>query len=226
MAIPVNTSPVRSQRDVRTTRIFTDEFGRLWQATVNNLGVHAGYPVSPIMPLFDAPIYPPPHFLKITDIALGRLRTDVEGWLEQQQAAHDKYEQMKHQTAVLLYGDGAAAAIERGDRALLFRIGVPPYPVERVQAYAEGHPWVLGLDPKKPKSLAPYFPDAPKKPARKFLTAQEEEDQEQKTYEPVFDEPAADEPDESEPVDVDYDDDDDESKPRQRNKRVSSQVQR
>ena len=176
MASANSSSPVRSQRDVRTARVFVDEHGRQWRATVNNLGAHAGYPVSPLVPQFEAPIYPPPRFLVIEDIALGRVRTNVAGWLEAQQAAHDSYELLKQQAAVLLYGDGAAAAIERGDRALYFRIGGPPDPVEQVEAYAEGHPYVLGFDKRRPKSLARFFPEPAKRVARKFLTAQEEEE--------------------------------------------------
>jgi len=183
MAQPVNTAPIRSQRDVRTARIFTDEFGRQWRCTVNNLGVHAGYPVSPLTPLFEAPVYPPPQFLVIDDIALGRIHTNTQAWLEAQQLAHDNYELLKQSTAVQLFADGAADAIKRGDKALLFRIGYPPTPIEQVEAYAEGHPWVLGFTTKKPKSLAPFFPDPPSKPTRKFLTAEEEEKENEPTWE-------------------------------------------
>lgn len=174
MAIPANTSPVRSQRDVRTVRVFTDEWGRKWRVTVNNLGVHAGYPVSPFTPLFTAPIYPPDKFLRITDLAAGEIRTDTEAWLEDRIEAHTTYDLLKHQWATALFGDGAAAAIERGDKALMFRIGHPPLPIEQVQAYEEGHPWVLGLDDEKPESLAPYFPETEAPRKKHFATAAEE----------------------------------------------------
>lgn len=170
----VNTSPVKSQADVRTVRIFTDEHGRQWRAAVNNLGVHAGYPVSPMTPLFTAPIYPPPRFLEITDIAAGTLKTDVNAWLADLETRHGEYETLKQQQASALFGDGAAAAIERADRSLMFRIGPPPRPLEQVLAYQQGHPWVLGGDPEMPESLAPYFPKPETKMRKRFLTAAEE----------------------------------------------------
>lgn len=174
MAIPVNTSPTRSQRDVRTVRIFTDEHGRQWRATVNNLGIHAGYPVSPLTPLFEAPIYPPSQYIKIDDIASGQIHIDTQAWLEDRLAAHAAYELLKQQQAVQLYGDGAAAAIERGDKALFFRIGQPPFPIEQVEAYEQGHPWVLGFDLEKPESLEPFFPEPQAVQRRRFTTAAEE----------------------------------------------------
>lgn len=178
MAVQVNTSPVKSQAEVRTVRIFTDEHGRQWSAAVNNLGIHAGYPVSPLTPKFKAPLYPPPKYLEITDIAAGTLRTNTNAWLAELELRHGEYETLKQQQASAMYGDGAPDAIERGDKALFFRIGPPPRPIEQVLAYRQGHPWVLGKDPEKPKDLAPYFPERRQRARRTFLTAAEERLQE------------------------------------------------
>ena len=173
------------QQTARTYGIFTDPFGREWGAIVDNSGVDRGQPVAPLIPRgwtppkdeHGAPILPPDPFIRVSDVHARKIEFLFNDWRRSREAAIRDWNIRLRTTAREMYKGGALQAIQRKDAELWQLMGPEPPSVAQIDAYEQGHPWVLGKDPRKPDSLREIFPDPIDVESPQFLTWEEEQAQ-------------------------------------------------
>lgn len=136
-----------SQAMQRTTRVYTDQHGRKYEAVVE---IKTNMPLQ-VRPLFVAPLYPPDKFLKVVDAVQGVVEVDYTSWIAERRAAHDRFERRRHEVAIDKFGGQAQNAIKQGDPSLRQIMGSGPDPVGQIEAARDGDPWVLGLSDERPK---------------------------------------------------------------------------
>lgn len=163
---------IKSQNDQRRYATFKDQHGRKWGAVVEK---ETGDPVGGIMPQFEAPWMPPPHIVRVVPGETGVVEIHYDELVREIREAHGHFLDQARNIAVLMYGEGAAQALETMPRELRHMVGDPPAPVEPVQAAKAGNKYVLGFSTQMPawaekffgkeariarQELEPDFPDA------------------------------------------------------------------
>ena len=155
-----------SQASLRMFRIFTDQWGREYNADCERKTQH---PCGPYAARYRAPIYPPAKYMVITDTIRAKVVVDTHRWIADLLEEHDMYWREVHVWAAEKAGVKALDLYNRKDGRvdpqLLPFVGIAPMPIEVIQAMRAGNPWILGLlvdgkPAKKPKG-APreHFPD-------------------------------------------------------------------
>lgn len=146
--------PKEFQEDRRIGVTFTDQHGRQWNGTMEKSTMH---PTGPLVPRFQAPLYPPHKFMKPVPGNPMAIRIDYEGWEEELTDAHAAYQNLMRTEAIRRYGQRASAAIADPPEELLMVIGTPPQPLQPVQAASDGDPFMLGETAEMPEWAIPYF---------------------------------------------------------------------
>lgn len=140
----------RDQQEERTFQFYLDQHGREWGAVIE-MAKTSNEPVGPIDPRFKAPFLPPQKYLRTNSKKHhGRIVIDYDRWVNDLRAAHEAYNKTMFEHATVMYGDQAAAHVEKPTPALLLAVGSPPQPVAPVLLCQRGDPWLLGLTTELP----------------------------------------------------------------------------
>lgn len=172
---------VKDQFERRRNWRSRDEFGRLWESTVD---VESGGPCAPINPRgwHDRLGMPQKYLVKslTTDPETGnlgiRVMTGLELWASDLEQAHKEYDQRLYNDALTLFGEGGPKAYEDKIPALLNYTGSAPQPLEPVLAAIEGDQWALGLSDKDVNNLQRFYPKQ-ETVREKFLRSLRERDE-------------------------------------------------
>lgn len=158
-----------------------DEFGRLWESSVDIISQGTCAPINPKG--WNDPLGTPQKYLVkalVTDPDTGQLGIRIipalEMWAAELEKAHAEYDQRLYNDAVMLFGEAGPAAYEKRTPALLNYTGPGPQAFEPVLAALTGDEWALGLSEEDPHNLRRFFPK--KETAReKFLRTLQERDE-------------------------------------------------
>ena len=113
---------------------------------------------SPILPKgWNAPVMPPPQYLKLSTDGELRITIAYEEWLTDLRGAHKDWQDNLRHLARGMYGDGMAEAIVKPSPALLAEVGPQPYPLEPVLACKQGNKWALGLSDDDTRGVGQYL---------------------------------------------------------------------
>ena len=144
----------KGQADQRGWRVFRDQHGRGWGATVENSSVH---PVGPLTPQFEAPLIPPNHFLKLFPGDQQNIEVDYDAWLKLLDAEQEEWETSMWEHAMLLPGD-TNELVKNPPPALVRAAGRQPRVYKDVVLAARnGNRWVLFNEGEMPAKAAQYF---------------------------------------------------------------------
>lgn len=154
---------VKDQFERRRNWRARDEFGRLFESTVDT---ESGGTCAPINPRgwHDRLGMPQKYLVKALtpDPETGnlgiRIRPALEMWAADLEQAHREYDQRLYNDALTLFGEGGPKAYEDKIPALLNYTGTPPQPLEPVLAAIEGDQWALGLSDKDVNNLQRFYP--------------------------------------------------------------------
>ena len=157
-----------SQASMRMFRIFTDQWGREYNADCERKTQH---PCGPYAARYRAPLIPPAKYMVITDTIRARVVVDTHRWIADLLDEHDMYWREVHIWAKEKAGVKALDLYNRKesrvDPQLIPFVGVAPMPIEVIQAMRAGNRWILGLPldngqpaPKPKAAPREHFPDA------------------------------------------------------------------
>ena len=157
-----------SQASLRMFRIFTDQWGREYNADCERKTQH---PCGPYAARYRAPIYPPAKYIVIIDTVRAKVVIDTHRWIADLIDEHGMYWREVHTWAKEKAGVKALDLYNREtgrvDPQLLAFVGIAPMPIEVIQAMRAGNRWLLGLpldngQPASKPKAAPreFFPDA------------------------------------------------------------------
>lgn len=157
---------VRTQPDRRQDAIFTDQHGRRFKTVVERDTMH---PCAALTPYgWKAPLVTPDKYFQIDKDEPFRLKIDYDSWIADLEEAAREYDTRLGSNAVMLFGTGAASALQRRDTELLRYTGPAPFPVDPVKAARQGNNWVLGIKTgPMPEWAKPFF-EKPKVEERVF----------------------------------------------------------
>ena len=154
---------VKDQFERRRNWRARDEYGRLWESTVDT---ESGGTCAPINPRgwVDRLGMPQKYLTKalVTDPETGnlgiRLAPALEMWASDLEQAHKEYEQRLYNDALMLFGEAGPKNYEDRIPALLNYTGPAPQPLEPVLAALAGDQWALGLSDKDPNHIKRFYP--------------------------------------------------------------------
>lgn len=118
---------ITSQADMRRFQRYTDQHGRKWTASVENL---SGHPCTPIQPAFLAPIIAPQKYLMLGDgqdpDAAGRIYINYPLWIDELDYADTEWLRKCHETGTELYKENFDPEAPF-NIAILNRVGARPH---------------------------------------------------------------------------------------------------
>ena len=164
---------VLSQSERRRAWRAKDEYGRIWESTIDIISQGTCAPINPKG--WNDPLGTPQKYLVkalTNDPDTGQLGIRIipalEQWAADLERAHEEYQQRLYNDALTLFGEGGPKAYEDRIPALINYTGVAPQALEPVLAALAGDQWALGLSEKDPNNIQRFFPK--KETAReKFL---------------------------------------------------------
>lgn len=140
-----------------------DEYGRVWESTIDIISQGTCAPINPKG--WNDPLGTPQKYLvkaiaQDPDTAqLGiRLIPALEQWASDLEVAHKEYEQRLYNDALTLFGTEGPRAYEERAPALINYTGPGPQAVEPVLAALAGDQWALGISEKDINNIARFFP--------------------------------------------------------------------
>ena len=156
-----------SQASMRMFRIFTDQWGREYNADCERKTQH---PCGPYAARYRAPLHIPAKYIVIVDTVRAKVVVDTHRWIADLLDEHDMYWREVHYWAKQKAGVKALDLYNRQegrvDAQLLPFVGIAPMPIEVIQAMRAGNRWILGLPldngrpAPKPKAVPrEHFPD-------------------------------------------------------------------
>lgn len=158
-----------------------DEFGRLWESTLDFISQGTCAPINPKG--WNDPLGTPQKYLikalskdPDTDQLGIRIIPALEQWSRDLEKAHEEYEQRLYNDALMLFGTEGPKAYEDRAPALLNYTGPAPQPFEPVLAALAGDQWALGLSPDDPNNIQRFFPKKETK-AQAFLRSLKQKDE-------------------------------------------------
>lgn len=158
-----------------------DEFGRLWESTLDIIAQGTCAPIAP-KGWTDRLGTPQKYLLKAlakdpdTDQLGIRIKPALEAWASDLEQAHQEYDQRLYNDAMTLFGSEGPKAYEDRSPALINFTGSAPQAVEPVLAAIAGDLWTLGLSDEDTNDIQRFFPK--KETAReKFLRSLKDRDE-------------------------------------------------
>ena len=139
-----------SQAEQREFMTYTDQHGREWEAWGD---VKAKlHPASPLLPRFNAPWLPSPHFARFGAKNPYLLTWDYDAMLADGMLAHEKYRQLTIDAASHFNVPNFDPENPASTTAQMKRdIGDPPLPIDPIRAAKAGNGFILGLRPFDPE---------------------------------------------------------------------------
>lgn len=154
---------VLSQSERRRAWRARDEFGRLWESTIDIISQGTCAPINPKG--WNDPLNTPQKYLVkalTVDPDTGQLGIRIipalELWASDLEQSHKEYDQRLYNDALTLFGEGGPKAYEDRIPALTNYTGLAPQAMEPVLAALAGYEWALGLSDKDPKNIGRFFP--------------------------------------------------------------------
>lgn len=153
---------IRTQADRRNSVVITDQHGRKFAVWVEKDTMH---PCSALVPrgwnppmlAGQTPFLPPEEYVSFPADEPFAMRIDYDRWIAFVEQMHKMYDEKISSSAVLLFGSGAAQAIESKNVELMRYVGPPPTSVQPIKAARAGNKFVLGLTDKMPEWAIPFF---------------------------------------------------------------------
>lgn len=140
-----------------------DEFGRLWESTVDIISQGTCAPINPYR--WSDPLDTPQKYLQkaiVQDPDTGQLTIRIipalEAWARDLEAAHKRYDEDLYRDAMQLFGEQGPDAYEQRKPALIAHTGQPPQALEPLWAALDGDEWALGLSDKDVNNIRRFFP--------------------------------------------------------------------
>ena len=157
-----------SQASLRMFRIFTDQWGREYNADCERKTQH---PCGPYAARYRAPLHIPAKYIVIVDTVRAKVVIDTHRWIADLLEEHAMYWREVHIWAKEKAGVKALDLYDREagrvDPQLIPFVGTAPMPIEVIQALRAGNRWLLGLPldngqpaPKPKAAPREHFPDA------------------------------------------------------------------
>ena len=154
---------VLSQSERRRPWRARDEFGRVWESTIDIISQGTCAPINP-RGWNDPLAMPQKYLLKALtqDPETGQLGIRIipalEQWSNDLEQDHKRYDEKLYNDALTLFGEAGVKAYEDRTPALINYTGVGPQAIEPVLAALSGYEWALGLSEKDPKNIRRFFP--------------------------------------------------------------------